>query len=230
MKLLLTSAGISNASMANALRQLVGEPTTEKRFVYIPTALNPERGSKPWVLRDMNAAFDIGWGHFDIIDIAALYSLGEDAWLPGLEAADVIMVGGGNCFYLSYWMQKTGLMEKLPALLKDKVYVGNSAGSMIMSPEYRSTFDGEIYHDAEYGEQSQKGEGSNKMANIVPFCVRPHLNSPKFPNITLKKLAEVAKEVRAPMYALDDQSAVQVVDGAVTVVSEGQWHLYNDGK
>jgi dipeptidase E len=231
MKLLLTSGGLRNASMKAALADLLGKPFNVARAVFIPTAANPEGGHKDWLVKDIQAFFDLGWRHYDIVDLAAIASLPKTAWWSRFEQADVLIFGGGTTFYLSYWLQQTGLMDALPAMMERKVYVGISAGSMVACDNLRISSEalekfGQI-KDAEYDELGPEGQSSAKTLKLVDFVVRPHFNSPEFPKIRANFLEEVAKTLHVPMYAIDDQTAIKV-DGAKTeVVSEGDWKLYN---
>ena len=156
--------------------------------------------------------------------------LPKERWLPRFEQADAIMFGGGTSFYLSYWLEQTGLMTALPNMLKDKVYVGMSAGSMVACHSLRVASEaperfGELKDD-EYDELGPKGQSSSKTLGLTDFVVRPHLNSPEFPKIREPFLRKIATTLTVPMYAIDDQSALKVVDGRVEVVSEGVWRLF----
>mgnify|MGYP003393926542 CR=1 FL=1 len=226
MKLLLTSAGLMNKVLIDALQEMVLKPFGDLNAVFIPTAANAEAGDKTWLINDLHAAAQLKFKSLDVVDIAALK---PELSLKRIEGADVIFVGGGNTFYLSYWAQKSGLMDALPELLKTKVYVGISAGSMIVTDNLRAqTFENSrVLSDAEYEEFGPDGESSTVTAKLVDFVVRPHLNSKWFPNIRIDNLEKIAKEINNTMYALDDQSAVKVVDGIVTVVSDGTWQKFN---
>jgi dipeptidase E len=236
MKLLLTSNGISNPSIEKALRDLLGKPTEESRMVFVPTAANAERGDKSWLVKDIYRSYKLGWKKFKIVDVAALASLPRDFWWPAFERADVILVGGGNSFYLSYWLEQSGLAAALPEFVKDKVYVGISAGSMAVSKGLKTSsaafakFGEPFNHDNEYDELAPTGQALTQTVPLVDFYFRPHFNSEHFPKIIDENLQELAKALGGPLYALDDASALQVTGGEVTAVGEGEWRLYNDKK
>jgi dipeptidase E len=128
MKLLLTSGGLTNPSICKALEDLVGKPAKDTKIGFIPTAANYERGDKGWLVNDLYRIKQQGYW----VDIIELTAHNPDAIAKVLEDKEVIFVGGGNEFYLSFWMQKSGLFDLLPKLLETKVYAGISAGSMIM--------------------------------------------------------------------------------------------------
>lgn len=225
MKLLLTSNGLSNDSIAKAFAELIGKKPKDTKVAFIPTAANPERGSKDWLIDDLYRIKSRGY----IVDIIELTALKSKEVKKILEETDVIFVGGGNTYYLSYWMQKSGLFELIPKLLKDgKVYAGISAGSIIIGSDLlpsKKIKDGFI--DENYYEMSVKDEGSDSPLNLVDIVFRPHLNSKSFPMIREEILAKIAPQLKSPMYALDDESALKVVDGKVEVISEGTWKLFN---
>jgi len=228
MKLLLTSNGLSNDSIAKAFVELVGKEPKNIKVAFIPTAGLIEAGDKDWLIDDMYRIHKLGC-YVDIVDIALLK---KEDWLPRIKDCNVIFVGGGNSFYLSYWLQKSGLFQILPELLKTRVYAGISAGSMAVGDNLRISSQAlkklGLLKDDEYNELGPLGQSSEKTLKLVDFVVRPHLNSPHFPEIRKEKfIRKAAETISAPVYAIDDESAVRVVDDEVDVVSEGKWLLLN---
>jgi|SRR3989344_3225216 len=228
MKLLLTSNGLSNDSIAKALADLIGKEPKSSRVAFIPTAANPERGNKDWLIDDLYCIKDRGY----YVDIVELTALKPPEIKKILKDVDAIFVGGGNTFYLSYWMQKTELFELLPELLKTKVYAGISAGSIITGANLKTASDAlaniEKFEDKDYDLLGPPSESSSKTLQFVDFVFRPHLNSSFFPEITEEKLREKAKHFAHRFYALDDNSALKVVDGKVEPISEGEWLVFNE--
>lgn len=230
MKLLLTSAGISNDSIRAALVDLLGKPIAECKAICIPTEIYalPSGVNDSWlILREL----DLGWAEYGALELTALPTIPEDCWLPALEATDCIIVGGGNGGYLNYWMQESGLGARLPALLRDKVYVGVSAESMVATHSFQADpavlAERGVYRDADYEEDAPPGAGSDRTLGLVPFVIRPHLNADYFPTATLARFARSATSLDVPLYAIDDQTAIAVTDGDVRVISEGAWELFD---
>lgn len=230
MKLLLTSAGITNDSIRNALVELLDKPIAESKAICIPTAIYalPNGVNDSWLtIRELN----LGWKEYGVLELTALPSIREEGWLPALEAVDVILVGGGNTGYLSYWLHTSGLAAKLPALLQSTVYVGVSAGSMMVTHSLNVSKEvlaqRGVYYDDEYDEVAPLNFGSDKTLKLVDFVIRPHLHADYFPTITLDSMAQAAAKVAVPLYAFDDQTALKVVDGTVEVVSEGEYKLFD---
>ena len=220
MKLLLTSGGITNQSMVNELLALVGKPAEELSIAFIPTAANVEEDDKSWLINDLVNFKNLKPKMLDIVDISAV---SKDIWQPRLEAADVLVFGGGNTFHLMQHTRTSGLAELLPELLKTRVYVGISAGSMIAAPSLLPPGTQLLYYPDEVGEyHEEKGLG------FVDFYVRPHLNAPHFPKVRDENLQQLAKQVPETIYAIDDETAISVVDRKVKVITEGEYKIYNE--
>ena len=138
MKLLLTSAGIKNRSIHTALLDMLGKPIAECSALCIPTAIYALPGGSLMARRFICGQepqcpmCELGWKSLGVLELTALPSLKQETWLPTLQAADVLLVNGGDPLYLCYWMRQSGLADLLPSL--DVVYVGLSAGSMVMTP------------------------------------------------------------------------------------------------
>lgn len=218
MKLLLTSAGISNKSIENALLGLTEKPFSELNLVFIPTASNVEDGDKDWLIKDLTILTELKFKSIDIVDISALP---KDIWFSRLQKADVFFVEGGNTFHLMDWIEKSGLKEFLPELLKTRVYVGVSAGSMVVCKSLDLSTSERLYSE-EVGKY-EKDEG----LGFVDFLIRPHLNSPFFPNVNLDNLEKMSKELPDTFYAIDDNTAIKIMEGKMEVISEGVWKKFN---
>ncbi len=223
MKLLLTSGGITNETLAKELEILAGKKFSALKIAFIPTAAFAESGSKDWLIKDLYRMQERG-ATIDLVDIA---QLPRNELYDRLAWSDVIFVGGGNTFYLSYWMQKSGMFEMLPKLVKDRVYAGISAGSMVASATVRTSLqitDSEHLFDESYNEFGPKNRSSTETLKWTDFAFRPHLNSQSFPNVTQDKIQEICNKLNVPMYVTDDQCAVKVDGQNIEVVGGGEWH------
>lgn len=219
MKLLLTSGGITNTSIANALFNLVGKRPEDTSLVFIPTALNIEKGDKEWFIDDL---INLKKQNFKCIDIADISAVEEGIWRPKFEEADVLFFEGGNTYHLMEWINRSGLTVLLPEMLKTKVYVGVSAGSMVTNPDLALKIS-QIVYEEDFGKtEDMKGLG------FVDFSFLPHLNSEHFKKLREDNIREVVRGMRKMVYALDDNSALKIVDGKVEVISEGKWFVMND--
>lgn len=223
MKFLLTSSGITNKSIAKALRELVGKKAKDIRIAFIPTAANianDDGGNKIWLIDDLYNLLKQGYRSIDIVDISALP---KENWRGRLKAVDVLFFGGGNTFYLRHWLKKSGLWKLLPKLLKTRVYAGISAGSMITTKNLALSQSKKLY----YGRRDYRSDGGEDGLGFFDFHLRPHLNSPYFPKVRLKVLKKIAKEFHEPIYALDDQSALRIIGGKIEIISEGKYLVLN---
>lgn len=214
MKLLLTSGGITNKSIAKALFDLVGKKPQETNLVFIPTASNVEKGDKDWLINDLANLQKQNFKQIEITDISAV---DKSVWLPKFEEADVLFFEGGNTYHLMEWINKSGLVKVLPDLLKTRVYVGVSAGSMVTNKDLALKLSQVVY-----GDDLDRTEDMTGL-NYVDFYFLPHLNSEYFPNLREKNIKWVTENMKEKIYALDDEGALKVVDGKIEIVSEGKY-------
>lgn len=213
MKFLLTSAGITNASIEKVLLELVGRPADEISVAFVPTAANMVADDKGWLVQNYNDFLKLGLKSFDIVDISAVP---KESWQKRFEAADLICFGGGDEQYLARVMRESGVVETLPEFLQTRVYMGISAGSMVagkLLPEalIRTILPEEIF------------EGSDSGFSFVDITVLPHYNSDYFTHLREELLRSLSPEFPTTVYALDDASALKVIDNQIDVVSEGEF-------
>jgi dipeptidase E len=171
----------------------------------------------------------LGWAGIEVVDVAAMTSLPRSYWWPWLEDADVLLVGGGNPYYLSYWLQQSGVFADLPGLLPDKLYVGISAGSMMAGGGLQADQDYYNVKGQPLGKSLDQlapvGQGSDKTLGFIPQTYRPHYNQPDNPQLQTAAIQNLATAIGQPIYACDDDTALKVVDGDIEVISEGKWEL-----
>jgi dipeptidase E len=220
MRFLLTSNGISNAGINDALVDLLGKPVSEASALCIPTGTHPFPDGPAGVYRFISGTAaspmcGLGWKSLGVLELTALPSIDQDHWTAAVEETDALLVWGGNAFYLCYWMRKSGLADLLPSLRPETVYVGVSGGSMVVTPDFGESYDGR-----------NPPVGSDKPLGLVDFSLVPHLNHESFPGNTLANLEKWAAGIAGPAYAIDDQTAIKVVDDTVEVVGEGDWKLF----
>lgn len=218
MKLLLTSNGLANNSIAKALFELVGKKPEETIIVFIPTASNIKTGDKSWLINDLVNLQKQNFQSIEIVDISAV---DEKIWKPSLERADVLLFGGGSSYHLMRWFNKSGLAKMLPSLLKNKVYVGISAGSMVTNPDLNLKLSQIIYERNRLETEELKG------LNLVDFYFLPHLNSEWFKKMRKENIEKLGPQIDRTIYALDDNSALKIIDNKIEVISEGEYFVIN---
>ena len=153
----------------------------------------------------------LGWKTLGVLELTALPSVGEERWAPWVREADVLLVDGGDATYLCHWMRQSGLADMLPSL-PETVWVGVSAGSMVMTPRIGSSF------------VEWPGAPDDRTLGLVDFSIFPHLDV--FPDNTMAEARVWAADIAGPAYAIDDQTAITVVGDATEVVSEGHWQHF----
>jgi dipeptidase E len=221
VRLLLTSAGVNNPSIHQALVDLLDKPIAECSALCIPTAeyghpnVGPGEGAWRFISgHSENHMVDLGWRSVGVLELTALPSIDEERWVPLVEKTDVLLVAGGDALYLYHWMRESGLADLLPSL-GDTVWVGLSAGSMVMTPRIGEDFMGWA-----------PPTGSDRTLGLVDFSICPHVNPEGMPGNSMAEAESWAAGIDGPAYAIDDETAIQVVDGRIEVVSEGSWRRF----
>lgn len=218
MKLLLTSAGVQNPTIHQALLDLLGRPVEECTALCIPTASYGSSYGSPegvWRFvagRSEQPMTELGWKSVGVLELTALPSIGRDRWEPWVREADVLLANGGSGPFLAHWMRETGLADVLPSL-EDTVYVGFSGGSMALTPRVGEEF---LF----------PGETDDSGLGIVDFSIFPHVDHPMLDENTMAAAEKWAADLAAPAYAICDDTAIRVVDGEVDVVTEGHWRAF----
>jgi dipeptidase E len=221
MEFLLTSAGVTNTSIHDALVDLLGKPIAECDALCIPTAsyAHPMAGpGRAWAFisgrEPRTPMCELGWKSLGVLELTALPSIEAERWVQWVRETDVLLVNGGDALYLCHWMRQSGLADLLPSL-RETVWVGLSAGSMVMTPRIGEDF-----------VQWKPPTGGDETLGVVDFSIFPHVENPDLPTNTMAAAERWAGGLSGPAYAIDDQTAIKVVDGTVEVVSEGQWKLF----
>lgn len=189
---------------------MVGKPASECRVGFIPTAANVEPTIKGWLIGQFSQLQRYGFYQIDIIDISAN---GVD-WRSRLESCDILWLSGGNTFHLLNQVRKTGFDVWLRENIDAKVYVGGSASSILMTPSIAVA-------GIEPGDENNVGITDLTGLGYVNFEIEPHCDQDR-----MARVAEYAKGTKNPVYAIDDLTAIKVVDDYVEVISGGSWKLY----
>lgn len=218
MKLLLTSAGIKNPTIRRRLDALLPKPLEDCTALAVPTAgyghpMTTPRNAHSFISGQGSTTpmTELPWASVGVLELTALPSIGDDRWRTWVAEADVLLVNGGDALYLAHWIRESGLGELL-ADLPDLVWVGLSAGSMVMTPRIGPGF-----------VEWQPPTGDDHTLGLVDFSIFPHLDHPDLPSNTMPTALRWAATLGNPAYVIDDDTAISVVDGRVEVVSEGTW-------
>jgi dipeptidase E len=226
MKLLLTSAGITNPSIHSALVDLLGKPVADSSALCIPTATYGHPMAGPvhaWRFisgqEPRTPMCELGWKSLGVLELTTLPSIDKERWVGWVRETDVLLVNGGDPMYLCYWMRQSGLADLLP-LLREMVWVGLSAGSLVMTPRVGEDF---VTWKPPSGGGAIHGD---ETLGVVDFSIFPHLDHAEMPENAMAYAERWAAGMPMPTYAIDDQTAIKVVDGVVEVISEGHWKRF----
>jgi dipeptidase E len=217
VNLVLTSGGVRNTSIENAVIELLGKPIAESTALIVPTGIYPMVGpGMAWRVITGRASplSGLGWKTVGVLELTALPSLGEEKWVPWVRAVDALLVAGGDSLYLAHWMRQSGLADLLPSL-SETVYIGVSGGSMALTPNIGNDWVEWI-----------PPAGGDTALGVVDFSIFPHLDNEEMPWTSMAHAEEWAAGLAVPAYAIDDETAITVTDGAVEVISEGHWRLF----
>lgn len=213
MKFLLTSAGISNASIEKALFELLDKPASETKVAFVPTAATLVADNKSWLIEDFQYFVKQGFQSIDIVDISAVP---RENWLKRFESTDLICFGGGDEQYLARAMRESGVTEALSELLKTRIYMGISAGSMVVGKLLPGELTKELWPEESF-------VGNEEGMGMYDLSILPHLNSDYFAHLRAPLIESMKDRFPRTVYALDDQSALKVVGNDIEVVTEGDF-------
>jgi dipeptidase E len=218
MKLILASSGFNTPESIKKCVEFVGKPADEISFGVINEAYVPYHMPHDWVIDDLISIRDNFSSNIELIPL----SLEIDEIKRRISDKDVIFVIGGNTAYLKTIFDKSGFSELLPELLKTKVYVGSSAGSMILGhcptkeTLLKTSGDDDDFSVTEY-------------LNLLDLEIIPHIHG-KFTLPTAEKqvIIESKKQPR-PIYGISDNAAV-IVEGDKTYVMGKDYLIAEKGK
>ena len=214
MKFLLTSGGISNKTIEDELKNLIGKDFKGLKMLFCTTASNYEGGDmNEWLIEDLEKFKNLGFK----IDVCDINGISKENFLPRFEWADVFYFEGGNTQWLRYCIKKSGLEENLLRLLETRIWIGASAGSCVLCPTVcnscQDLFDENIV-----------GFPSDGL-DFVNFQFVPHLNNKYFPKINFENLENASENLQEidgkKLYIVDDNGAVSVNNENVKIISEG---------
>ena len=191
------------------IKELHVDPHTAK-VLYIPTAGDYKK-PKP-TLDDHDSYTCLVEKGFDIVP-CELDAENRNVVKEKMGKAKIIVVGGGNTYYLLNHMNKGGFRRELGAALKrGAIYVGSSAGSCVCSPDISYVKDQDDPAEA-------KDLHDYTGLNLVDFEIYPHCIEPWYEeNYPAKYLLDSHKSESKKIY-LRDHQAILVKEGFYKIVS-----------
>ncbi|MEK7186322.1 MAG: Type 1 glutamine amidotransferase-like domain-containing protein [Patescibacteria group bacterium] len=196
MKLFLTSVAVN---VLDKIIPLLPKNPRELSVAFIPTAATPYE-SREWMDDDRNKLIKIG---FNVIDFD-LNSKTEEKVRETLSKVDIVFVAGGNTFYLLEKVRQSGFDKVVKDLInKGLIYIGSSAGSIILGP----TIEPIKYLD----DRSKAPDLSDDYGmKFIDFIVLPHFDNKQYDQAYRELMSEYKDKYRLEPLA-DNQ--VIVIDG-----------------
>ena len=216
MRLVLTSGGISNKSIENELKNIIGKDFNGLKMLFCITASNYEGGDmNDWLIDDIICFKNLGFK----IDICDINGINIENFLPRFEWSDVVYFEGGNTQWLRKCIEISGLEKHLKKLLKTRVWIGTSAGSCVLCPTICNSC--QDLFDENIRKHPIDGLG------LVDFQFVPHLNNDSFPKIKKENIINASKNLKKidgkKLYIMDDNSAIFINNENIKIISEGNW-------
>ena len=215
MKLVLASAGFSTKEIVDKCIGLTAKPKDQIKLAVLNEAYAVEAGGHGWVLDTLNRIRNNFKNNIELVNLLALNLQKIE---ERIRTADVIFVVGGNPDYLMSVFNKTGFSKLLPDLLEDKVYVGSSAGSMILGRRVSTKAYLQTYGEA-------NNYGTSEYLGLVDLAIEPHFEG----GLSSGNLLRVSKGHKGVIYGLRDDSAI-VIDGEKQYTIGSEVVKIRDGK
>ena len=219
MKLVLTSSDIKQKTILKQVLELVGKPKKDISVALIIDACAVETGDKKWLFNGIHFLTKTFGGEIDLINLLAL-DINEIK--QRIIKADIIYCFGGNTEWLFKVFEKSGFNKLLPKLLETKVWIGSSAGSMILGKMPSTLAQSYIYKIDDF-------LGVNKYLELVNFSIIPHIFGDFTPSDAFSYCVEESKAQKYPVYVLSDKSAV-IVNGNKTYMVGSNCQKLLNGK
>ena len=222
MKMFLTSNGINNPVLVSAFFDFLGSDPSNFDVAFIANASSIFEGDKRWLVEAMhNFSTHAQWRRFDIIDVLGLP---PEILYRRLSMANIIVVWGGSEQYLAYALRQCGLADKLKTMLEDKIWVGCSAGSMVVGGDIPYRMSLQIYN-----EPIPEAYQNSKLLELVDVAIFPHYGSSEYPGTNDENIETHVDFLGRRAYAIDDNSALIVKGDEIQIVgSPGTCRYFAD--
>lgn len=191
MKLFLTSSGLSDKNEQMFLELLEQDPKG-LRVAFIPTAMNQESEElkQTYIPVDVADLEHLGMK----VEFIDLVNIKEENIVSALDSFDIIYVYGGNTFYLMHHIVLSGFKKHFKEIMKDKIYFGVSAGSIIAGPDVSIA-------GLKGGDTNDIGLVDMEGLSVVPFSLLPHWNG---------EIPSNLKDYKYEIRYIKDEEAVSV--------------------
>lgn len=195
-------------SMLYQVTDLVRTITPElegKTVTYIPTAGIAE-DVEGMVEEETSTLENLGM----TVDVLEVSSASYDSIVNSLTKNDIIFVGGGNTFFLLQELRRSGADQILiREVEKGKLYIGESAGSIISCPD--------IGYCAEMDSPEKAPDLIDYAGlNLVDFYIVPHIGNAEMGEAAEKAVEKYSFELE--LKAITDEQVILVEEGRVEIL------------
>lgn len=214
MTLLLTSNGIKG-KIADIFPTLLKKPASEYFVAFDITAAYGDADNPQWFGKFKDQLYQLGITNIEDLD---LRSKNQDELEKLLSRKDMLFVNGGNTFFLPDWIRRAGFEKPLKKfLLEDKLYVGVSAGGIVVTPTIAIA-------------GVEPGDANNvRMQNFTGLGIVDFEFSPHVPDmVSYESVEEYSKITDNKIYSVDDYAAVLVQDDKISIIGDGKYKIYNE--
>lgn len=188
----------SFADVSDVFAQTEKEPVSGKTVTFIPTASLHEEVTF-YVDDAKNAFIEMGLD----VDILEVSTASKEEIISTLERNDFIYVSGGNTFFLLQTLKRTQAdLEIIRQVEQGKMYIGESAGSMILSPDIEYVKDMDDVSAA-------KDLSSYKALGLIDFYPVPHYRDDPFREVTERMVAKYSGSLKIEAFSNIEAFRVQ---------------------
>ncbi|HEX6258660.1 MAG TPA: Type 1 glutamine amidotransferase-like domain-containing protein [Candidatus Saccharimonadales bacterium] len=220
MKLILSSAGFATPEIIAKAEELTRKNRRHISVAVINEGYAVEHDNNlRWVLDDLIQVRDAFGGNLELVNLLAL---DRSTVKRRIMKHDIVYVVGGHTDYLMTVFKKTGFAGLLPTLLKDKVYVGSSAGAMVLGCRVSTAAYRRLYGESQ-------DFGVREYLKLVDFAIKPHLNNRLFPANRKDVLLKISQDYKGELYGLADDAAIVVHNGRTYTIGSRPLRII-DGK
>lgn len=183
-------------------------PKAAKRITFVTTASETYTGETPWLDADRAVLRDRG---YEVINFSFTGKKAPDVQAV-LSDTDLLFVAGGNTYYLMQEIQRSGSADVLRTFLDDGgIYIGSSAGSIIMCPTFGWTG---------WLDDSSRAPDLTGLhgLGVVSFLIMPHWGSEKYTERHRSHNVPLLQKEPYPIVLLADTQYVHVVGDTIEIV------------
>lgn len=195
----------SFSEVASLFPKFAGEEIKGKRITFIPTASLVEE-VRFYVDDDRKAFEELGI----IVEELEITAASPDKILEVLNRNDYIFVSGGNTFYLLQELRRKGADALITEQIRaGKLYIGTSAGSVILCPDI------EFVKEMDYNHTAPELQSFTGL-NIVDFYILPHYLDFPFEETTQNVVKKYGKKL--DLRPISNKQVITIAENRIEIL------------